>query len=224
MLVSVAGDGPNVPSSSVSVSASWLSTGLFELRYADGGRPSFNDALITRNTEQILLILNVFRPHLFFCPVFSEAESPARNDLFFYQLFDSKAHLCANGLNSRIKSSLKSSMKSVGECWFHLQCLCYKTMDYRLFVTGCSFIHRSKLATRSASSHQLAPPFIRGSSSWRCTSGTFLFSFFPLWDLRSIHESKRTITLLLYIWIIPIFLLLNITKISIPVGLTYKMK
>lgn len=140
----------------------------------------------------------------FFCPVFAAAESPARNDLFFYQLFDNKAHLCANRLNSRIKSSLKSSMKSVGECWFHLQCLCCKTMDYRLFVTG-SFIHRSKLAARSASSHQLAPPFIRGSSSWRCTSGTFLFSFFPLWDLRSIHESKRTITLLLYMWIIPIF-------------------
>lgn len=144
LLVSVAGDGPNVPSSSVSVSASWLSTGLFELRYADGGRPSFNDALITRNTEQILLILNVYRPHFFFfCPVFAAAESPARNDLFFYQLFDDKPHLCANGLNSRNKSSLKRSMKSVGESWFHLQCLCYKTMDYRLFVTGLLF-HSSK--------------------------------------------------------------------------------
>lgn len=96
LLVSVAGDGPSIPSSSVSVSASWLSRGLFELRYADGGCPSFNDALTARNTEQILLILNKYTDLACFCFLFLQQRYLQRAKICsFTNSFDNKAYLCA---------------------------------------------------------------------------------------------------------------------------------
>lgn len=109
LLVSVAGDGPSIPSSNVSVSASWLSTGLFELRYADGGCPSFKDALTARNTEQILLILNKYTDLACFVSCFcSSAISCAQRFVHFSTHLTTKRTYVQN---SRNKSSLNKQFK-----------------------------------------------------------------------------------------------------------------
>lgn len=66
MLVSVAGDGGSVHSGSVSGSASWLSTGLLALWYADGGRPTPDDALKTvgRDEHILQLLKKLSRPNI----------------------------------------------------------------------------------------------------------------------------------------------------------------
>lgn len=87
-------------------------------------------------------------------------------------------------------------MKSVGECWS--VCVIKPWIIGFLSPVVLSFIEANLQLDLLLPTSLLLPSYVAALNG-DAHQERFCSHFFPLWDLRSIHESKRTITLLLYI-------------------------
>lgn len=78
----------------------------------------------------------------------------------FTNSFDNKAYMRKGTIYAK-KVHSKSSLKSVEECLFPQQCLWYKTMDYRLFLSlVLSFIDANLQQDRFLPTSLLLPSYV----------------------------------------------------------------